>query len=68
MTWQANNAYHLLVGLPFTGSVVCPYVAVVWQVDARHHLLCDSFTHALPLLSLPVLSAFTLIPSTISHL
>ena len=30
--------------------------------------LYDSFTHTLPLLSFPVLSAFTLIPSTISHL
>ena len=30
--------------------------------------LCDPFTRALPLLSFPVLSAFTLIPSTISHL
>jgi len=30
--------------------------------------LYDSFTRVLPLLSFPVLSAFTLIPSTISHL
>jgi len=30
--------------------------------------LYDSFTRALPLISLPILSAFTLIPSTISRL
>ena len=34
-----HNAYHLLVhGRPtFHGGL--PYVAVVWQVNARHHLL-----------------------------
>ena len=36
--------------------------------SASLEFLYDSFTHALPLLSFPVLSAFTLIPSTISHL
>ena len=36
--------------------------------SASLDFLYDSFTHALPLLSFPVLSAFTLIPSTISHL
>jgi len=68
----SNNAYHLLVhGRPiFHGLCGLPYVAVVWHVDARHHLLdflYDSFTRALPLLSFTVLSVFTLIPSTFSR-
>jgi len=72
---RASNAYHLLVPLfsSFTGSVVChtlllfgksPFIIISISFD----FLYDSVTRALLLLSFPVLSAFTLIPSTISHL
>jgi len=50
--------------------LVLPYVAVV-KLATRiisFNFVYDSFTRALPLVSFPVLSAFTLIPSTISHL
>ena len=68
----ANDKHYWLTSFSkyrrFLGLCGLPYVAVVWQVTARHHLLYDPLPHALPLLSFPVLSAFTLIPSTVSHL
>ena len=60
-----------MVGLPFTGSVVCHTLPLFGKSTLgiiSFDFLYDSFTRALPLLSFPVLSAFTLIPSTISHL
>ena len=67
-----------MVGLPFTGSVVChtlPLFGKSMLSIISFDFLYDVFTRALPLLSfsvtlplLPfmVLSVFTLIPSTIS--
>jgi len=70
---QANNAYHLLVPLfsSFTGSVVCHMLLLFGKSPLSiisFDSLYDSFTCTLPLLSFSVLSAFMLIPSTISHL
>jgi len=68
-----------MVGLPFTGSVVCHTLPLLGKSTLgiiSFDFLYDSFTRALPLLSfsvaLPllsftVLSAFTLIPSTIGR-
>ena len=67
-----------MVGLPFTGSVVCHTLPLFGKstLGIIFDFLYDSFTRALPLLSfsvaLPllsftVLSVFTLIPSTISR-
>ena len=53
------------------GSVVCHMLLLFGKLlfgIISFDFLYDSFTHALPLLSFPVLSAFMLIPSTISHL
>ena len=59
-----------MVGLPFTGSVVCHTLPLFGKSTLgiiSFDFLYDSFTRALPLLSFTVLSVFTLIPSTISR-
>ena len=62
---RVSNAYHLLVPLfsSFTGSVVCHTLSLFGKSPfgiISSDFLYDSFTRALPLLSFPVLSAFTL--------
>ena len=69
----ANKAYHLLVPLfsSFTASVVCHKLLLFGKLPLgiiSFDFLYDCFTRPLPLLSFPVMSAFTLIPSTIRHL
>ena len=70
---RGSNAYLSLVPLfsSFTGSVVCHTLPLFGKLPLgiiSFDFLYDSFTRALPLLSFQVLSAFTLIYSTISHL
>ena len=53
------------------GAVVCHTLLLFGKSPLSimsFDFLYNSLTRALPLLSFPVLSAFTLIPSTISHL
>ena len=55
----------------FMGAVVCHTLLLFGKSPLSimsFDFLYNSLTRALPLLSFPVLSAFTLIPSTISHL
>jgi len=67
---RASNAYHLLVPLfsNFTGSVLCHTLPFFGKspfgiISISFDFLYDFVTLALPLLSFPVLSAFTLISS-----
>ena len=68
LIYRASNAYLLLVPLfsSFMGSMVChmlPLFGKSMLGIISFDFLYDSFTRALPLLSFPVLSAFTLIRS-----